>query len=112
MRGTRFAVPKVSRCWRACCLLANDDSKGRSRALPRREHVTGLAIASGRMNAASSGGRRREGGVADEHSPVALLLIDMVNALEFEGSQPLVRRAPPAAQRLSVLRARASRAKV
>lgn len=63
------------------------------------------------MNVAAQG-RRGEGDVTDEHAAVALLFIDVVNALEFEGSRAMVRRAELAAGRLATLRARASRAKI
>jgi len=45
-----------------------------------------------------------------DHSPVALLLLDVVNDLEFPGGERLVRHAVPMARRLARLRARAKRA--
>src|SRR5436190_12857193 len=41
---------------------------------------------------------------------VALLLVDVINAMDFPGSAKLVRQAVPMARRLSRLKARASRA--
>ena len=43
-------------------------------------------------------------------SPVALLLIDVINAMEFEGAEKLVAHARPMANRLAALKARAARA--
>ncbi len=40
---------------------------------------------------------------------VALLLIDVINTMSFEGSQSLVRRALPMARRLAALKAKAAR---
>ena len=40
-------------------------------------------------------------GNVPESSPVALLLIDVINDLTFEGSEPLVRQAVPMAKRLA-----------
>jgi nicotinamidase-related amidase len=51
------------------------------------------------------------GNVPDE-SPTALLLIDVLNMLEFEGSQPFVARAEATAQRIRQLKAKAKRAAV
>jgi len=50
-------------------------------------------------------------GNAPDQSPVALLVIDMINDLEFEGGERLVRHATRAATRIAALkrRARASR---
>jgi len=41
--------------------------------------------------------------------PVALLLIDVINSMSFEGSGPLVRRALPMARRLVALKKRAAK---
>ncbi len=49
-------------------------------------------------------------GNAPESSRVALLLIDVINELDFEGSEPLVERAIPMASRLAALKKRAARA--
>ena len=45
-----------------------------------------------------------------DHSRVALLLLDVVNDLEFPGGERLVRHAVPMARRLARLRTRAKRA--
>jgi nicotinamidase-related amidase len=47
-----------------------------------------------------------------DHSRVALLLLDVVNDLEFPGGERLVRHAVPMARRLARLRARAKRARI
>jgi nicotinamidase-related amidase len=49
-------------------------------------------------------------GNAPESSRVVLLLIDVINELDFEGSEPLVERAIPMASRLAALKKRAARA--
>ncbi len=46
-------------------------------------------------------------GSAPDRSPVALLLIDVINAMEFEGSAALVRQALPMARRIRELKGRA-----
>jgi len=46
-------------------------------------------------------------GSVPESSPVALLLIDVINDLTFQGSEPLVRQAVPMARRLAALKRRA-----
>jgi nicotinamidase-related amidase len=46
------------------------------------------------------------GNVPDK-SPVALLLIDVINGLDFEGGRALLRQAKPMAKRLAALKARA-----
>lgn len=51
-------------------------------------------------------------GNVPESSRVALLLIDVINDLTFEGSEPLVRQAVPMAKRLAALKRRARQAKV
>lgn len=45
-------------------------------------------------------------------SPVALLIVDMINDLEFEGGPRLLRHALPAADAIRALKRRAARAKV
>jgi nicotinamidase-related amidase len=45
-----------------------------------------------------------------ERAPTALLLVDVINDMNFPGSEELVRQAEPMARRLAVLKARASRA--
>src|SRR5687767_4709520 len=45
-------------------------------------------------------------GNVPEQSPVALLLIDVVNDMDFEGSEGLVRQAVPMARRLAALKRR------
>jgi nicotinamidase-related amidase len=49
-------------------------------------------------------------GMVPDHSRVALLLLDVVNDLEFPGGERLVRQAVPMARRLARLRERAKRA--
>jgi nicotinamidase-related amidase len=49
-------------------------------------------------------------GNVPESSPVALLLIDVINALDFEGSEALARQALPMASRLLALKQRARKA--
>ena len=45
-----------------------------------------------------------------EHATTALLLIDVINDMDFPGSEALVRQAEPMARRLAALKARALRA--
>jgi nicotinamidase-related amidase len=96
--------------WYALPPLARPNGRSPRSTGKRRSQRTRESDFDAHMNEANHGSRRREGHVA-EHSLVALLIIDVVNALDFEGSQRLVRRAEPAAQRLSALREKASRAK-
>jgi nicotinamidase-related amidase len=49
-------------------------------------------------------------GSVPESSPVALLLIDVINDMTFEGSEVLVRQAVPMARRLAALKERARHA--
>jgi nicotinamidase-related amidase len=49
-------------------------------------------------------------GNVPEKSPVALLLIDVINDLDFEGSEALARQALPMARRLLALKQRARQA--
>jgi nicotinamidase-related amidase len=51
-------------------------------------------------------------GNVPENSPVALLLIDVINDMAFEGAEPLVRQAVPMARRIAALKARARAAKI
>jgi nicotinamidase-related amidase len=51
-------------------------------------------------------------GSAPDDSPVALLIIDMINAFDFEGAQSMLPRAVAAAQATARLKARARRAGV
>ena len=46
-------------------------------------------------------------GNAPDHSPVALLLIDMINDLEFPGGENVARAATAAAERIAALKQRA-----
>lgn len=46
-------------------------------------------------------------GMVPDAAPVALLLIDVINAMEFEGGEALARAALPAARRLAELRLQA-----
>ena len=45
-------------------------------------------------------------GNAPDNSPVALLLIDVINDLEFEGGEKLLRHALPTARRIAAFKAR------
>ena len=45
-------------------------------------------------------------GSAPDNSPVALLLIDVINDLEFEGGEMLLRQALPAARRIAAFKKR------
>ena len=49
-------------------------------------------------------------GNAPDNSPVALLLTDVINDLEFEGGEVLAQYALPAAKKIAALKERASRA--
>jgi nicotinamidase-related amidase len=51
-------------------------------------------------------------GNAPDTSPVALLLIDVINDLEFEGGTRLLANALPAAQHIATLKQRARRAQI
>jgi nicotinamidase-related amidase len=51
-------------------------------------------------------------GNAPDTAPVVLLLIDVINDLEFAGGEDLLRQALPMAERLAVLKRRAARAGV
>ena len=51
-------------------------------------------------------------GNVPESSPVALLLIDVINDMDFEGAEALVRQAVPMAHRIAALKKRARAAKV
>lgn len=51
-------------------------------------------------------------GNAPDKSPLALLLIDVINDFEFEGAELLYRHALPAAERIAKLKERAERAQV
>lgn len=51
-------------------------------------------------------------GNAPDQSPVALLLVDVINPLDFPEADLLLRHALPAAERLAELKARARKAKV
>jgi nicotinamidase-related amidase len=51
-------------------------------------------------------------GNVPENSPVVLLLIDVINDMEFPGAEKLVKNAVPMAHRLAALKKRARRAKV
>lgn len=48
-------------------------------------------------------------GNVPDNSPVVLLLIDVINDLEFAGGQELLKHAIPAAKRMAVLKAKARR---
>jgi nicotinamidase-related amidase len=51
-------------------------------------------------------------GNVPENSPVALLLIDVINAMDFEGAEALVRQAVPMAHQIAALKKRARAAKI
>jgi nicotinamidase-related amidase len=51
-------------------------------------------------------------GNVPESAAVALLLVDVINDLAFEGSEPLVRQAPAMAERIAALKTRAKAAKI
>ncbi len=51
-------------------------------------------------------------GNVPESSPVALLLIDVINDMAFEGAESLVRQAVPMAHRIAALKKRARAAKI
>jgi len=51
-------------------------------------------------------------GSVPEKSPVALLLIDVINDMDFEGSEALVRQAVPMARHIAALKQRAKAAGV
>jgi len=63
------------------------------------------------MNRGPAKNRDLHGNVP-EHSSVALLLIDVINDLDFEGSEALVRQVPAMADRLASLKRRAKAAGV
>src|SRR4051812_33319346 len=46
-------------------------------------------------------------GMVPDAAPVALLLIDVINAMEFEGGEQLAQAALPAARRMAELRRQA-----
>jgi nicotinamidase-related amidase len=64
-----------------------------------------------RMTAKEERNRDLHGNVP-ENSPVALLLIDVINAMEFEGGADFARRALPAARCIAALKRRARAAGV
>ena len=51
-------------------------------------------------------------GNVPESSPVALLLIDVINDMDFEGAETLVRQAVPMARRIAALKQRARAASI
>jgi nicotinamidase-related amidase len=51
-------------------------------------------------------------GSAPDHSPVALLLVDVINDLQFEGARQIIPYALPMANNIQKLKIRAKRAKV
>jgi nicotinamidase-related amidase len=51
-------------------------------------------------------------GNVPENSPVALLLIDVINDMSFEGAEALVRHAVPMARQIAALKRRARAAKI
>ena len=63
------------------------------------------------MNRGPAKNRDLHGNVP-ESSPVALLLIDVVNDMDFEGSEALVRQAIPMAKRIAELKRRARDASI
>src|SRR5258707_14486978 len=63
------------------------------------------------MNRGPAKNRDLHGNVPDS-CPVALLLVDVVNAMNFEGAEPLVRQALQMAPRLAALKKRARAANI
>jgi nicotinamidase-related amidase len=51
-------------------------------------------------------------GNVPENSSVALLLIDVINDMDFEGSEPLVRQASAMGERIAALKTRAKAARI
>lgn len=51
-------------------------------------------------------------GNVPENSAVALLLIDVINDMDFEGSEPLARQAPAMGERIAALKKRAKAARI
>ena len=51
-------------------------------------------------------------GNVPENSSVALLLIDVINDMDFEGSESLVRQAPAMAERIAALKKRAKASRI
>jgi nicotinamidase-related amidase len=51
-------------------------------------------------------------GNVPESSPVALLLVDVINDMDFEGAETLVRQAVPMARRIAALKQRARAASI
>jgi nicotinamidase-related amidase len=51
-------------------------------------------------------------GNVPENSSVALLMIDVINDMDFEGSEPLVRQAPALGERVAALKKRAKAARI
>jgi nicotinamidase-related amidase len=49
-------------------------------------------------------------GNAPDHSPVVLLLIDVINDFEFEGAEPIFQNALPAAKKIATLKNRTDKA--
>ena len=49
-------------------------------------------------------------GNVPDRSPVALLLIDVINDLEFKGNEGIVREAQPMARKIAALKERAKKA--
>jgi len=56
--------------------------------------------------------RERSSDVSSRHCSVALLLIDVINRFEFDGSEALLRTARPAADAIARLKARAVAARI
>jgi nicotinamidase-related amidase len=56
-----------------------------------------------------AGGKHNLHGSAPDKSPVALLLIDVINDMEFDGGAKLLKWAVPAARRIAKLKAEARR---
>jgi nicotinamidase-related amidase len=51
-------------------------------------------------------------GMVPDHADVALLLLDVINDLDFEGGEKLLVHARPAADRIAALKARAKRQRI
>jgi nicotinamidase-related amidase len=56
--------------------------------------------------------RKNLHGSVPESCPVALLLVDVINDMDFDGAEGLVRQAIPMAKRVAALKQRAKRARI
>lgn len=77
---------------------------GHFAAIPMQNPGTDLPLALGPGNASKNKDLHSS---APESCPVALLMIDVINDLEFEGGDKVLRQALPMAKRLAALAKRA-----